>query len=142
MAPWDVWRKGLALSRVHQTLPGACATVSPPVWLATLSASTLHLHGGLASSTAYARCLLELPRLWGAGLPGLALGQSVAYYRAALLSREKASVVPDQALGVHNEMLKHSGGGAVEAHDDPQVPALALRFFAACWSWFRRRQRR
>ena len=42
-----------------------------------------------------------------AGLPGLAPGQSAAYYRAALGWRHKAAILPDAAASTYAQMLKH-----------------------------------
>ena len=66
----------------------------------------LWLQGSLAVATPYARCLLDLARLLAAGLPGLAPGQSAAYYRAALCCRQKAAILPDAAASTYAQMLK------------------------------------
>jgi hypothetical protein len=78
----------------------------------------LWLQGSLAVATPYARCLLDLARLLAAGLPGLAPGQSAAYYRAALVCRQKAAIVPDAAASTYAHMVKHD-------RDDGASPGCA-----------------
>ena len=65
--------------------------------------------GSLDSATPYARCLLDLARVLAAGLPGLAPGQSAAYYSAALCCREKAAILPDAAASRSAPRLKAGG---------------------------------
>jgi hypothetical protein len=62
--------------------------------------------------------LLDLARLLAAGLPGLAPGQSAAYYRAALVCRQKAAIVPDAAGSTYAQMVNHD-------RDDGAAPGCA-----------------